>query len=390
MRPQGSDIYFENRGANHCYRRTKPACEDQKRGNMKKTALVMALLLAVSATAFAQQEIDKLLAFAQIAAGPGLNSVLNITNRGTTTYTGSLNFFAMSGNTPVSWDPMVNGNTVSGGQWPISLPAGNTQTLTITTQNLATGFGTITPTGSSATDLTSFVEGNLTYYFLTGQTATDSVGVEPSDETYLTTIPFDNFSNIALALANTNTATATVNLTLNSAASTQLGTAVLSLAPNAHVAQYLTEIFPTVQGSPAGRLDLECDTSIRGVALTQVGASQYSSLPLQPSVRTYSWTVNFGGTAYAGLLSGRLFGSLGDIVTVTLTPTQESPRYIAGTFGTGSLTTVDYDAADNQIKLWTLTSYSTGASTINGTVQIWTITPFNYLGSGTISLTATN
>jgi hypothetical protein len=362
---------------------------------MKKTALVMALLLAVSATAFAQDEIDKALAFAQIAAGPVtgtelLNSVLNITNRGTTTYTGSLNFFTMSGNTPVPWDPSVNGNTVSGGQWPISLPAGNTQTLTITTQSLATGFGTITPTGSSATDLTSFVEGNLTYYFLTGQTATDSVGVEPSIETYLTTIPFNNFSNIALALANTNAETATVNLTLYSDSNQVLGNATLSLVQNAHVAQYLTEIFPTVQGSPAGRLDLECDTSIRGVALTQVGASQYSSLPLQPSVRTYSWTVNFGGQVYTGLLSGRLFGSLGDIVTVQMTPTQESPRYIAGTFGTGSLTTVDYNLANNEVQFWSLTSYSTGASTINGTVQIWKISPFAYLGSGTITLTATN
>jgi hypothetical protein len=360
---------------------------------MRKTAILMALLLAVSVTAFAQS-IDKSLAFAQIATGPVtgtevLNSVLNLTNRGTTTYTGSLNFFTMSGSTPELWNPTVNGTAVTGGQWPISLPAGNTQTLTITSQTAQSGFGTLTPTALSSTDQTSFVEGTLTYYFLSGQTVLDSVGVEPSIPLYLTTVPFDNFSNIALALANDNAATASVGLTLYSASNQVLSTATLSLAQNVHNAQYLYQIFPNVQGSPAGRLDIESQTPIRGVALTQAG-TQYSSLPLEPAVRTYSWVVNFQGKVYTGLLSGRIFGSLGDIVTVTLTPTQEAPRYVAGTFGTGSLTTVDYDVADGEIKLWTLSSYSSGASTINGTVQIWTITPFNYLGSGTITLTATN
>ena len=357
---------------------------------MKKTALIAALLFWVSATVSAQS-VGKSLAFAQIASGGVWESVINVTNRGTTTYTGSLSLFTMSsdGSSPQPWNPIVNGTYVTGGQMAISLPAGNTRTLTITAPNLQVGFGTITPAAPSTTDDTSFVEGALTYYFLSGGAIVDSIGVEPSSPIYLTTIPFDDFSNITLALANANVAATSVNLRMYSASSQVLGTATLPLAGKAHVAKYLSEIFPSIQGGLAGRLDIECDAPIYGVALTQAG-SQFSSLPFQPAVKVYNWTINFQGIIKTGLLSTRLSGSLGDSMSATLTPTQETPRYISGTFTSGAFTKVDYDVSNNQIEYWSLSSYSFSAPTINGTVRIWTINPFTYQGQGTITLTAAN
>jgi hypothetical protein len=46
---------------------------------------------------------------------------------------------------------------------------------------------------------TSFLEGTLTYYVRDGGFLVDSVGVQPSSELYLTTVPFDDFSKLAMA-----------------------------------------------------------------------------------------------------------------------------------------------------------------------------------------------
>ena len=167
---------------------------------MKKAALIAGLFLFLSTTSFAQS-IDKTLAFAQIASGGVWVSIINVTNRGTTTYTGSLNFYTMASDDihPLPWNPVVNGITITNGRMSISIPAGSTQTLTITAQNLQTGFATITPTAPSDTDQTSFVEGTLIYHFLSGDTIIDSIGIQPSSQIYMTTIPFDDLSTIALA-----------------------------------------------------------------------------------------------------------------------------------------------------------------------------------------------
>jgi len=359
---------------------------------MKRTALVLTLSIVWSATACAQ-DIDKELAFAQIAAGPGLNSVLNIANRGTTTYTGSFNLFTMSadGSSSLAWNPTINGTATTNGQLAISIPAGNTQTLTITAPSLQVGFGTITPTGSSSTDDSSFLEGDLTYYFMSGQTVTDSVGVGPSAQIYLTSIPFDNFSNIALALANANSS-ASVQLTLYSD-SGSVANQTLSMAQNAHVAKYLSEIFPGVQLT-GGRLDILSQTYIYGIALTQAG-SQFSSLPFDAANKMFNWTINFTptSTTWTGTLNARLVGSLVDFHVTTLTkngqPISEPDAYLSGTYINGVGTVMDYSEALNQIQYWTLSSFSL-QPTNNGTVQIWSISPFAYLGQGQVTLVPAN
>ena len=78
---------------------------------MKKTSFSLAvLLLLLPVTGFTSDPmIGRDLAFAQIAVGGGYETVLNLTNRGTTTYTGTFSLFRGSGQ---AWSPLVNGNAV--------------------------------------------------------------------------------------------------------------------------------------------------------------------------------------------------------------------------------------------------------------------------------------
>jgi len=66
---------------------------------VKKTTFAIVLFCFPAITVYAQG-IGKSLAFAQIAAGGSLESILNLTNRGTTTYTGSFNLFTMTDGNP--------------------------------------------------------------------------------------------------------------------------------------------------------------------------------------------------------------------------------------------------------------------------------------------------
>jgi hypothetical protein len=360
---------------------------------MKKAAYVIGLFFLLSSTVFAQS-ICKSLAFAQIASGGAWETVINVTNRGTTTYTGFLSLHTMGadGITPMPWNPIVNGTKVTNSQMAILIPAGSMQTLTITAENLETGFGTITPSAPSDSNQTSFVEGSLTYFYLSGNEVLDSIGVEPSNQIYLTTIPFDKFASIAFALANTNANTASVNLTVYSASTPVqvLGTTTLSLARNAHVAEYLYQVFPSIAEEVPGRLDIECDIPIYGLALTQVG-SQFSSLPFLPAVKGYTWTENFTptGTVKTGTLGARLGGALLQYQKTTLTPVQEASRYLGGTYSDGALSMVDFDFAAGQVRYWTFNSFSFSMSMVTGTVKLYSLTPaYSYLGQGSITLVA--
>jgi len=377
---------------------------------MRKMTFVAALSLLLPTMALAQT-MEKSLAFAQVAVGGSspeiLETILNLTNRGTTTYNGTLNLFTMSNNSPQPWSPIVNGdaNAVTNGEMAISLNAGNTTTLTLTGgATLAVGFATITPTGSSSTDETSFVEGTLTYYFMNGTASTNitnSVGISPSDALYLTTIPFDNFNNIALALANTNATTASVNLLLYSAENVSMGNQTLTIPTNGHVAEYLSEIFTNVTMTGA-RLDIDSDTSIVAVAVTDVN-SQFSSLPLLPSVKTFNWTIDWNSavgteSTRGGTVSFRFYNSQGESQSTILTKNgnpvaNPHSNYVIGTFSTSGYGSYTFDPTNNEVTHWQATSLlSFSSPVITGTAEIWGFdgTTFTYKGEGTLTLTATN
>jgi len=261
------------------------------------------LLLLLSATLIAQNiNPRKDLGFAQIAAGSGYETVLNITNRGTANYGGTLYLYRAPG---VRWSPLVNGTAVINGSWSLTILPGETIRLRITVPGtIEQGFAVIRSAGvpGSQPDMhvveqTNFLEGTLTYYVTSGTTVVDSIGIQPSSEVYLATIPFDDFNTIALALANANDRSANVKLTVYSAAGALVKSITQVLVNKQHLAQYLYQ-YPW-QFSPGGqatrgRLDIQSDLPILIAALTDVGG-QSSSLPLLPAVKAYTYILTVGG-----------------------------------------------------------------------------------------------
>ena len=128
-----------------------------------KHTILLGILLVLPATAFAQNFFPaKDLAFAQIAAGGGYETVLNVTNRGTSAYNGSLTLIPTD--TAKPFNLLVNGNQLTG-PLNLALAPDTTATLRITSGNesagTVSGFATIR---DADRDKTSLLEGNLTYY----------------------------------------------------------------------------------------------------------------------------------------------------------------------------------------------------------------------------------
>ncbi len=263
---------------------------------MKNRSLLAVFLLFFPITALSQNLFTrKDMAFTQIAVGVYLSleyeTVLNITNRGITTYNGTLRLFSGG----QAWNPLVNENAITNGEMAIILEPGVSATFRITgSGSIETGFATIE---SSTWELTNFVEGTLTYYVRSGGMLVDSIGIQPSSEIYLTTIPFDDFSTIALALANANLGTANVQLRLFSATNQLMDTVPLPLLPNQHYQKYLREISGITLTN--GRLEIQSDIPILATVLTDVN-NQFSSLPLLPGVKAYTFTANMTGMTISG------------------------------------------------------------------------------------------
>ncbi|MBI4471353.1 MAG: hypothetical protein HY646_01715, partial [Acidobacteria bacterium] len=126
-----------------------------------KYANLLLILLSVSATAFAQRP-GKSLTFAQVAFGGGYETVLNLTNRGTAAYNGTLTLRPTDPTRP--YPARVNGNSVSAGM-NLTLNPGATESLRITSGDasagILSGFAIIRSTNPESDSL---LEGNLTYY----------------------------------------------------------------------------------------------------------------------------------------------------------------------------------------------------------------------------------
>jgi hypothetical protein len=270
---------------------------------MRERYLLGFLILVLPVAANAQNILPrKDIAFAQIAAGGGYTTILNVTNRGTTTYNGTLSLFRVAGE---EWNPLINEIPVSNGKLNIALGKGATASYQITLPGgTEAGFAVIKASGM---EQTSFLEGTLTYFVKSGSTLTDSIGVQPSSEFYLATLPFDDFSTLALALANANTTKTTVRMTVVSETNAQVGTLDLPLDPNQHMAQYLWQLFPSVS-IQKGRLDIRSDLPVLGTALTDQ-SGQLSSLPLLPAVKAYTFTGRVLGVTLTGELSVWIDGS---------------------------------------------------------------------------------
>lgn len=264
---------------------------------MRQVKFLIGLIL-LCGTLFGQNfSPQKDIVFGQVAAGGDYETVITLTNRGIETYAGTLKFYQGEGK---NWSPIVNGTPISDGRIPVSITAGATATYHVTGASLSAGFAYVV---ASSPAQTNFVEGNLTYLIRSGAVLVDSIGVAPSMEFYLSTIPFEDFNTIALALANGDTSnkTAKVTLRLFSDTNANMGSTELSLGPSWHIPKFLNQFFPNT-GLSKGRIEIVSDVPIFGTALTLL-SGQFSSLPLLPSLHAYTFVasapdgMNFNGDA---------------------------------------------------------------------------------------------
>jgi hypothetical protein len=266
---------------------------------MSKTRLAWILALLLSAdVALGQVSLDNILpfkdmVFPQVAAGGAYQSWITVTNRGTETWNGEMRFRSGAG---VLWNPVVNGTPVGDGTLTVSVDPGATVTYKVTLPgSTEAGYAIVT---TQDANLTNSLEGHLTYYVSEGDLVTDSVGVPPARQFLASSLPFEDFNSICLALANTDLKKRSAHLKMRvlSDANAQVGqTNNSTLVSGEHTARYLWQLFPgTTLGR--GRLEIESDVPISGIALTQAPGNQLSSLPLESTTRTYSVEMTSGTT----------------------------------------------------------------------------------------------
>jgi len=248
------------------------------------TFLPMAAILAMLVATVPGQTLEetlpqKNLAFAQVATGPSIETVICTTNRGDSVYRGCLSFWKAAGQ---EWNPVVNGVRISGSALNIAVGPGETRVFRITGDSLQeAGAAMIVAADQSQTN---FIEGSLTYS-IEGRDY-DSVGIAPSVGLFRSVIPFEDFAAVGLALANPNPSSpAEVTLRLMDDLGAERESSVRVLPRRSHEARFLHEIFSTeVQ---MGRVEIESTEPILGTAVTLI-RGEFSALPMLPSPVTYT------------------------------------------------------------------------------------------------------
>lgn len=264
------------------------------------TCLIPSICMIASFSILPGQNLfqQKDLAFAQVAGGPGFETVLTLTNRGSWEYAGLLQFRKGTGEL---WNPVVNGTRITGGEVTVSLAPDQVAVFRVTEDELMGGFAMLV-----SDDLIpdNFVEGNLTYYLQSDQTLVDSVGIAPSTEFYLASLPFDDFGKVALALANpdlSGQADTKVRIRLLDDQGLKQRTAYRTLVSQGHFAEYLFEIFGNIQLT-RGKIEIASALPIVGTALTST-QGQLSSLPLASAPVGYSVRMEADG---GGVFEGQM------------------------------------------------------------------------------------
>jgi hypothetical protein len=361
---------------------------------MRRLSSLTLLIALLPITAHAQNLYTKKdLAFAQVAAGGAYETVINVTNRGSAAYGGFLRFYHLDGQT---WNPLVNGTQVTSGQMNISVPKGGTATYLITqTGGTEAGFAFFIASDLSQT---SFLEGTLTYYVKDGGVLVDSVGVQPSSEFYLTAVPFDDFTKLAMALANLNTTATTVRLSVFSETNTLLTPPLdRPFASGEHLAVYLRQLFPSIQ-AVRGRLEIQSSGSpVIGTILTDID-NQLSSLPMLPAVKAYTFSGSIGVISVTGELSFWLDGRFvqGYLRVLTFGGVQEpnpDTLSLTGSLVDGLLQMIasGNPKATNSLLVNTfIESFSLSQTTLQGIATAWWLDSSSLAGTGTLTLQAIN
>ena len=237
--------------------------------------------------------------FAQVVVGEGFETVISLTNRGTSRYNGTLTFFRLDN---AIWNPFVDGVRLEHGtgEHRIRIRPGATAILPVTDFSFGGGAAILT---SDNLLLDNLIEANLTYRVLEDGQVSDSVGIAPSKEFYQAALPFETFADVGVALVNGDASgevTADVELTLFSASGEKVSIEPLTLGPRSHRARFLHEFFPD-QVLEGGRVEIASDVPIFGTALTLSGG-EFSSLPLEPAPIHYSVRLETGNRFATGEL----------------------------------------------------------------------------------------
>jgi len=248
----------------------------------------------------------KEMVFTQVIAGPGFDSVIALTNRGTTAYSGAI--FLSTGPEGSPWNPLVNNLPVYNGNLQISIPPDSTKIFTISSGAFTVGIAFIS---SFDFYVTNHVEGNLTYYSRNGSACLDAVGVPSSGEFFNVSLPFGNFQDVGLSLGNVTAHDATVRVTLYDQDDEIYSRCEFPVLSGGHFAQYLKELpwnDPVAAFGPVGKVDILADRSLAGIAMTVTpdgsGGAQISTLPLDasPLIYTLGLTAHAGDDIYMGKL----------------------------------------------------------------------------------------
>ena len=248
------------------------------------TVAILLFLILITSGIAGQNLPQKDLTFAQVAAGPEIETVISVTNPAGSHYLGTVDFWSGS-NEP--WSPFVNGERVIGSVLPLRVEPGETMVLRITDDSLTTGAVLLKATSAA---LDNFIEGNLTY--LIDGDHFDSVGIAPAIEFYRSAIPFEEFSAVALALANSSIdEISVVRLRLIDSSGQEQESVTQVLSERSHQARFLFEIFSS--RIEKGKVEIEATRPIIGTAVT-LNKGEISSLPMLPSPVAYDLRTDTG------------------------------------------------------------------------------------------------
>ncbi len=225
------------------------------------------------------------LVFTQVIAANGFDTIIAVTNRGYQDYHGDLYFY--SGQNGAVWNPVVDGDQVSGGSIPVDIPFGKSRVFRITSASLTVGYAYFF---ADDLDLGNTLEGNLTYYSHNTGTVLDAVGVPASREFFVSSLPFSEFYDVGLSLAvpwEGANRDADVTILLFDEDGIKVSQCQITIPFGGHYAKYLSELpwaTPLTGFGPVGRVELHSNRLLAGIGMTitsgDQGGAQISTLPL--------------------------------------------------------------------------------------------------------------
>ncbi len=231
--------------------------------------------------------------FTQVIASTGFDSIIALTNRGSHGYGGDIYFY--TGASGTAWNPLINGERITGGREQIIIPPNETVILRITDTVFTVGYALI-----YADDLQvdNNLEGNLTYYSHDSGNVLDAVGVPASREFLVSSLPFSEFDDVGLSLAIPRKGEdddASVRIFLYDENGTLVSQCQFPILWGGHFAMFLGEL-PWESNisslGPSGKIEIRSDRLVAGIGMTitqgTAGGAQISTLPLSGTPLYYT------------------------------------------------------------------------------------------------------